>query len=122
MVVREPFRGKNQDRLAGTKVPIKTAWCGEVLGEIQAAVAFLLVDKFSEPIGLMPVTAIVQHNDAGNSWIRMPDQPFVVHLGMKLKRRIFMMQRVIITAGNKGTNGQRSLRRGLHRAPGESDD
>lgn len=101
LVIGQTIGGKYQNSFAGSQVELKGARRGEVFGEIQTALPFLLVDKVAVPVRLVPIFAIVQGDDSGNLRIRMPSQPLLFHLGLKLKTVIFMVQGVIVAAGHK---------------------
>src|SRR4029453_12217849 len=95
---------------------------GKVFGEIQAALPFLFVYKITVPIRLVLVAAVVQSDDPWEAGIRAPHQTFVADFRVKLKRGIFMVQRVVVTPRKKWSHGQHSFRRCIQRSPDEGDN
>src|SRR4029434_1725040 len=78
--------------------------------------------KITVPIRLVLVAAVVQSDDPWEAGIRAPHQTFVADFRVKLKRWIFMVQRVVVAPRKKWSHGQHRFRRCIQRSPDEGDD
>ena len=89
---------------------------------IEATGLFFFVEKVAIPVGLVGIGSIRKGNDPGDVGVGMPDDPAILYFGVEAERGILMVERVVVTAGEKGPERESDANARVSQPPGQDDD
>ncbi len=91
-------RAQHHRRLAAVEGPAELARRGEILDEVEAALALGIVLEVAVPLGLVAVRAVGHDRDRRNALVGSPEDARTGDLGGEREARVLVVQRVVVAA------------------------
>src|SRR4029077_6926831 len=115
------LRLETPQRVGGREIPGEAPGRREILDELLTSVALLAVQESAVPLWLVPVGAVASCDYPGNAVVGAPRTGVALAPGVKPEAGIFVVQRVVIAAGQERPHDELGARNRRLEPPRKDD-